>query len=91
METPQLLPLSPSPLPPTPPPLAAQVAQDKGKEFAEQLDIPFLETSAKAGTFVDTAFLMMAHEIKNKMMNVSGGSGTGGGLSSGGSEKKGCC
>jgi len=69
-----------------------QVAQDKGKEFAEQLDIPFLETSAKTGTFVDTAFLMMAHEIKNKMMNVSGGSsGSGGGLSSGGSEKKGCC
>jgi len=67
-----------------------QVTQDKGKEFAEQLDIPFLETSAKSGTFVDTAFLMMAHEIKNKMMNVSGGGGSSQSISSS-TEKKGCC
>lgn len=67
-----------------------QVSQEKGKEFAEQLDIPFLETSAKTGTFVDTAFLMMAHEIKNKMMNVTASSSSGGNLS-GSSEKKGCC
>jgi len=66
-----------------------QVTQAKGKEFAETLDIPFLETSAKTGTFVDTAFLMMAHEIKNKMMNV-GGSRSEAGLSSS-TEKKGCC
>jgi len=67
-----------------------QVTQQKGKEFAEALDIPFLETSAKTGTFVDTAFLMMAHEIKNKMMNVSGSRSDGIGSSSS-SEKKGCC
>ena len=36
-----------------------QVPQMKGKEFADNLDIPFLETSAKTGTFVDTAFLKM--------------------------------
>jgi len=66
-----------------------QVPQTKGREFAEALDIPFLETSAKTGTFVDTAFLMMAHEIKNKMMNVPG-SRSEPGLSNS-SEKKGCC
>jgi len=67
-----------------------QVPQSKGKEFAEALDIPFLETSAKTGTFVDTAFLMMAHEIKNKMMNVSGSRSDGSGLQ-GSEQKKGCC
>jgi len=66
-----------------------QVAMDDGKKFAESKDIPFLETSAKTGTFVDTAFLMMAHEIKNKMNSTSGSSG--GSKLSGGEEKKGCC
>jgi len=66
-----------------------QVAMDAGKQFAESKDIPFLETSAKTGTFVDTAFLMMAHEIKNKMNSTSGSSG--GSKLSGGEEKKGCC
>ncbi|KAL1528975.1 hypothetical protein AB1Y20_010296 [Prymnesium parvum] len=70
-------------------PRLRQVPQTKGREFAEALDIPFLETSAKTGTFVDTAFLMMAHEIKNKMMNVPG-SRSEPGLSNS-SEKKGCC
>lgn len=66
-----------------------QVTQAKGKEFAEALDIPFLETSAKSNAFVDTAFLMMAHEIKNKMMNVPGSRSEIG--TSNNSEKKGCC
>ena len=53
-----------------------QVSQEDGKAFAEKVDVPFLETSAKTGTFVDTAFLMMAHEIKNKMtMGSSSSSG----------------
>merc|ERR1712139_698982 len=67
-----------------------QVPQAKGKEFAENLDIPFLETSAKSGTFVDTAFLMMAHEIKNKMTNVSSSKDTTS-VSGGGEKKGGCC
>jgi len=67
-----------------------QVAQADGKAFAEARDIPFLETSAKTGTFVDTAFLMMAHEIKNKMNNVPGSSG-GTKVSGGDGDKKGCC
>ena len=43
-----------------------QVTYAQGKSYADSIDVPFLETSAKLGTFVDTAFLMMAHEIKNK-------------------------
>jgi len=64
-----------------------QVQAADGKAFAEARDIPFLETSAKLGTFVDTAFLMMAHDIKTKMT-------TGGTRSTGlkpGDDKKGCC
>ena len=62
----------------------------QGKEFAENLGIPFLETSVKTGTFVDTAFLMMAHEIKNKMTQATGTPTTTG--LGGSTEKKfGCC
>jgi small GTP-binding protein len=68
-----------------------QVSQDTGKSFANSIDVPFLETSAKAGTFVDTAFLMMAHEIKNKMLNAQSTSGNGGVDTSKGTEKKGGC
>jgi Ras-related protein Rab-1A len=36
------------------------------KEFADSLGIPFLETSAKNSTNVETAFLTMASEIKKR-------------------------
>jgi len=69
-----------------------QVQAAEGKSFAESKDIPFLETSAKTGTFVDTAFLMMAHEIKNKMTHGPGGRSDGGTKVSGGDGgKSGCC
>ena len=35
--------------------------------YADQLAIPFLETSAKANTNVEQAFITMASEIKNSM------------------------
>lgn len=35
------------------------------KAFADKLEIPFLETSAKAATGVENAFILMAQEIKN--------------------------
>ena len=41
--------------------------QTKGKEFADNLDIPFLETSAKNATNVEDAFMTMAGEIKKRM------------------------
>jgi len=42
------------------------------KEYADQLGIPFLETSAKANTNVEQAFITMASEIKNSMPVGSG-------------------
>lgn len=40
------------------------VTYEQAKAFAEKLEIPFLETSAKAATNVEKAFLTMAAEIK---------------------------
>jgi len=37
------------------------------KAFADELGIPFLETSAKNATNVEQAFMTMAQEIKNRM------------------------
>ncbi|KAF9158499.1 GTP-binding protein of the rab [Actinomortierella ambigua] len=37
------------------------------KEFADQLGIPFLETSAKSATNVEQAFMTMAKQIKDRM------------------------
>lgn len=36
------------------------------QEFADQLSIPFLETSAKNATNVEQAFLTMAKQIKDR-------------------------
>ena len=44
-----------------------QVTTDMGKEFAEQAGITFVETSAKSGSSVDMAFVMLAHDIKGKL------------------------
>jgi len=48
------------------------------KEFADQLSIPFLETSAKNATNVEQAFLTMAKQIKDRMGSTSTPSGAGG-------------
>lgn len=37
------------------------------QEYANQLGIPFLETSAKSASNVEQAFLTMAAEIKNRV------------------------
>lgn len=55
------------------------VSYEVAKAFADKLDIPFLETSAKAATNVEKAFLTMADEIKNNITTntvvAPGGSG----------------
>jgi len=68
------------------------------KEYAEQLGIPFLETSAKNATNVEQAFMTMAAEIKSRMGPPSAPSEVGGGISVGGGgtrpveqSKSGCC
>jgi len=43
------------------------VETQSAKDYADQLGIPFLETSAKNSTNVEQAFITMAHEIKNRM------------------------
>jgi Ras-related protein Rab-1A len=45
------------------------VEYDAAKAFADELSIPFLETSAKNATNVEQAFLTMAAQIKNKMQS----------------------
>jgi Ras-related protein Rab-1A len=45
------------------------------KEFADQLAIPFLETSAKSATNVEQAFLTMAKQIKDRLGSTSTPSG----------------
>ncbi len=51
------------------------VDTNTAKEFAEQLGIPFLETSAKNSTNVEAAFLTMAAEIKSRMVNTPAAKG----------------
>ena len=48
------------------------------QEFADQLQIPFLETSAKNATNVEQAFMTMAAEIKKVQGNepTPGGGGS---------------
>lgn len=43
------------------------VETDTAKQMADQLGIPFLETSAKSATNVEQAFLTMAKQIKERM------------------------
>lgn len=45
------------------------VNYETAKAFADKLDIPFLETSAKAATNVEKAFMTMAAEIKQTVAN----------------------
>jgi len=43
------------------------VTYDEGKEFADQLGIKFLETSAKNAVKVDESFFTLAEEIKSRI------------------------
>jgi small GTP-binding protein len=52
-----------------------QVDTEAAKEFAAQVNIPFLETSAKNATNVEDAFMTMAGEIKKRMATAPTASG----------------
>lgn len=73
------------------------VEYQQGKELADQLSIPFLETSAKNSTNVEQAFWTMAHEIKKKVASAPPRApaaktlGAGSGKSVGADAKKGGC
>ena len=51
------------------------VSVEKGSELAKKLQVPFIETSAKASINVEKAFLLMAEEIKktSKTRKPAGG------------------
>ncbi len=72
--------------------------KDFVQEYADSLNIPFLETSAKNSTNVEQAFMTMATEIKSRMSSVqstpTGKPSTGVNVSSPGKpvqQSGGCC
>jgi len=72
------------------------VSFDAAKEFADNLGIEFLETSAKNSTNVEQAFMTMAAQIKNRMANAPAGGNAKGTVVVGkgqavGAPKGGCC
>jgi len=74
------------------------VDANAAKAFADELRIPFLETSAKSSTNVEQAFLTMATEIKQRMVSSGAASGpkAAGGIRPGASapvkpHSSGCC
>jgi len=72
------------------------VSEETAKNFADDLGIPFLTTSAKNASNVEEAFLTMASELI-KIREARGGGGGGGnkvelrGGKSGGGGGSGCC
>ena len=60
-------------------PVTSQVVDaSTAKELADQLGIPFLETSAKNASNVEQAFVTMAAEIKSRMAQTPAGAKAGG-------------
>jgi len=70
------------------------VQTETAQAFADKLEIPFLETSAKAATRVEDAFLMMANEIKKTIAVQTTSSNNGNQVAISGTSienKGGCC
>ena len=73
------------------------VSTEQGREFADSLNIEFLETSAKTAINVEQAFMTMASQIKARMKTQpTAGASTKGGVNLrsqkvGGSSSGGCC
>merc|ERR1712070_229395 len=73
-----------------------KVPKEVAQEFAEQLGIQFLETSAKTATNVENAFTAMASQIKVRMKTQPKNDGGGNARKIGkgvpvGQANKGCC
>jgi len=75
-----------------------QVTYEQAKEFADSMNMEFLETSAKASSNVDRAFLTIATQIKNRMASqpMQGGGAASGStpvtnLAGAKVESSGCC
>ena len=68
------------------------VSESQAKEFADELGIPFIETSAKSSKNVEEAFLTMAGELIRLRDSRGGGNDTNG-IDLNGEKKatSGCC
>ena len=69
------------------------VATERGKELAESLGVPFLETSAKDNTNIEEAFIKIAQDVKTRLFDSQdSNSGVNDGCSavSKGAKKKDC-
>ena len=44
-----------------------RVDQQTAKDFADSMEVPFIETSAKTATNVEETFVMMARAIKDRL------------------------
>jgi Ras-related protein Rab-1A len=65
------------------------VTEEQAKEFADELGIPFIETSAKSSKNVEEAFLTMAGELIRQRDARGGGSdGANNGIDLNGESKK---
>ena len=62
-----------------------QVEYEEAKAFAEEHGIPFLETSGRAATNVETAFIQMASDIKSRLATVPAAEEAAGGAGKSGS------
>lgn len=92
--------VSPPWFPPSPPPQSdleskRAVPTETAKEYATQVGIEFLETSAKNSSNVEAAFTTMAAQIKTRMKSApaekrNAGPTVGQGQKLGGN-KQGCC
>ncbi|KAF3916259.1 hypothetical protein ABW21_db0201616 [Orbilia brochopaga] len=49
------------------------VSTERGQALADELGIPFMEVSAKANINVEEAFLLLARDIKKRIMDSSAG------------------
>eukprot|EP00980_Cylindrotheca_fusiformis_P009363 scaffold2047_cov129-Cylindrotheca_fusiformis.AAC.42 len=64
------------------------VTEEQAKEFADELGIPFIETSAKSSKNVEEAFLTMAGELIRQRDARGGGTDASSGIDLNGSSKR---
>ena len=70
-----------------------QVSTNEGQDLATQYDMEFYETSAKQDIAVEKAFIRLAEQVKNRLVDGDGGAVTGGTklTASAGKPKPGSC